>query len=155
MVLLPMAAQPKEYELYCSLGNVSTGGPFFEDECVRLDFEWSPIRYKFLKVTVRNKTSERITIEWENARISDGNISFYTDNAFTYGNPKPEEVVHAGSVATKQIAEREYFTESTPLFFDSSIKSHGRSVCELILPVRFPSGEIKDYKMCVCLKYKK
>lgn len=154
VILMPMALQAKEYELYCSIGDVSTGGPFFEDDSVRFEFEWHSFAPHFLKVRIKNKTQSRITVEWENARLCQTPICFRSDNIFTFNNQKPDEVVHAKSTSEKEIGEREDPDYMSPLFFDSSIKDHGESVSSVIIPIKFPSGKIIDYKVFVCLKYK-
>lgn len=153
MMLMPMVAGAKDYELYCSINDVSTGGPFFEDSNVR--FEFGYIRFSdFLKVRVTNKTDSRIAIEWENARISDRQISFDSDNIFSYNNQKPDEIVHSNSTTTKSIGERNSPDMRLPIFLASSIKERGKSVVEVIIPIKFASGNIKDYKVFVCLKAK-
>lgn len=154
MMLMPMVAGAKEYELYCSIGDVSTGGPFLEDSNVRFEFEYRYLEGYFLRVKVINKTDRRITIEWENAMISGEQICFDTDNIYSYNNPKPDEVVHANSSAYKKIGERKSLDYRSILFEDDFIKKHGESVCHLIIPVKFPSGEIIDYDFYVCARFK-
>lgn len=154
ITLLPMVASAKEYELYCSIGDVSTGGPFLEDSNVRFEFEYRYFEGYFLRVKVINKTDKRITIEWENARISGEQICFDTDNIYSYNNPKPDEVVHANSSAYKKIGERKSPDYRPFIFNEDLIKKHGESVRRLIIPIKLPSGEIVDYDFYVCLRYK-
>ena len=154
MLILPLATTAKEYEMYCSVKGESTGGPFFEDESVRFDFEWHSYAPYFLKVKIKNKTDERITVEWENARLGKMNICFRSDNLFSYNDAKPDEVIHAKSDAVKEIGERESAEYMSPIFLESSVKKYGKSVSSVIIPIKFPSGEIKDYKVLVCIKYK-
>lgn len=154
VILMPIALQAKEYELYCSIGDVSTGGPFFEDDSVRFEFEWHSFAPHFLKVRIKNKTQSRITVEWENARLLDSPICFRSDNIFSFNNPKPDEVIHAKSTSEKEIGEREDPDYMSLVFHESSIKNYGHSTSEVIIPVKFPSGKITDYKVFVCLKYK-
>ena len=153
MALLPMVASAKEYELYCSVNDKSTGGPFFEDSSVRFEFRYIPFSY-FIKVKVINKTNERIYIEWENARISDRQICFGTDNAFSFNNTKSDEVVHSKSSSQKEVGRRVDPEYMGPLFHESSLKNGGRSVNSIIIPIKYPSGKIIDYKVYVCLRYK-
>ncbi len=154
MILLPVVAGAKEYELYCSTGNMNTDGPFFEDQNVRFEFEYKYLEGYFLRVKVKNKTDKRITIEWENARISDEQICFDTDNVYSYNNPKPDEVVHANSSSYKKIGERKSPDYRNTIFSDDLIKKYGESVCQLIIPIRLASGEIIDYDFYVCARYK-
>lgn len=140
--------------MYCSVKGESTGGPFFEDESVRFDFEWHSYAPYFLKVKIKNKTDERITVEWENARLLDAPICFKSDNMFSFNNPKPDEVIHAGSVSEKEIGERESPEYRFLIFKESSIKMYGKSTNEIILPIKYPSGKIVDYKIYIYLKYK-
>lgn len=154
--MIPLTIQAKEFEVYCSINGVSTGGPYFEDDSVRFEFDYSMYLHpKFLTVNIKNKTDSRLYVEWENARINDDQICFKTDNAFSFNNPKPDEVIHANSESTKEIGNRQYFNKgSVNLFNESSIKAHGRSLQELILPIRYASGKIIDYKVYVCVRYK-
>ena len=154
MILLPVVAGAKEYELYCSIGDISTGGPFLEDSNVRFEFEYRYFEGYFLRVKVINKTDKRITIEWENARISDNQICFDSDNIYSYNNQKPDEVIHANSSSNKKISVRKRPDNRPFIFNEDLIKKHGESVRRLIIPIKFPSGEIVDYDLYVCLRYK-
>lgn len=154
LLLLPMTAGAKEYELYCSIGDVSTGGPFFEDDSVRFDFEWHSYSPHFLKVVIKNKTNSRIVVEWENSRISNAPVCFRSDNIFTFNNAKADEVVHSGSKSEKEIGERESPEYRSLVFYDDLIKRNGNCTNKVIIPIRFSSGLIVDYKIFVCLKYK-
>lgn len=157
LLMIPLTIQAKEFEVYCcNEDDISTGGPFLEDESVRFEFDYSMYLHpKFLTVRIINKTDSRLYVEWENARISDSQICFRTDNAFSFNNPKPDEVIHAGSESTKEIGDRQYFTyNNVYMFNESSIKSHGESVRKVILPIRYSSGKVIDYKVYVCVRYK-
>jgi len=154
ILIMPMAMMAKEYELYCSVGDVSTGGPFFEDDSVRFEFSYTSLYPHFLKVKVINKTDKRITVEWENVRLSDDPICFRTDNLYSFNNPKPDEVIHAKSSSTKEIGERETPEYRSRMFSELLIKNHGESVKSVILPIRYSSGMVADYKVYVCLRYK-
>ena len=154
ITLLPMVASAKEYELYCKVDGNLTGGPFYEDSNVRIEFEYRYFEGYFLRVRVINKTDKRITIEWENARLLDNQICFDTDNIYSYNNPKPDEVVHANSSSTKKIGERKRPDNRPFIFNEDLIKKHGESVRRLIIPIKLLSGEIVDYDLYVCLRYK-
>lgn len=154
ITLLPMVASAKEYELYCKVDGNLTGGPFYEDSNVRIEFEYRYFEGYFLRVRVINKTDKRITIEWENARLLDNQICFDTDNIYSYNNPKPDEVVHANSSSTKKIGERKSPYYRNFVFNDDLIKKNGNSLNHLIVPIKFASGEIIDYSIYVYARYK-
>ena len=151
LLLTPFVTNAREYELYCSIGDVSTGGPFFEDENIRFEFSYIPWSY-YLKVRIKNKTDERVYVEWENFRLSDKQICFRSDNYYSFNNNKQDEVIHSNSSSEKEIRQRIDPELMAQPFSESLIKRYGESVMKVIIPIRNNSGEVKDYKMYVCLK---
>lgn len=151
LMLVPMVMNAKRYALYCETDQGETGGAFYENDSVRFEFGYIPGSY-CMKVKVINKLNEKITVAWENTRLLDKQICFGTDNIFTFNEPKPDELIYGHSSTRKEIAYREGENVNMP-FREKSVKERGYSFNEIILPIKFSSGIVKDYKIYLYLKY--
>lgn len=109
----------------------------------------SPFRELFAFVSVQNKLDERIYIEWSNFRWDGSQIAFDNDSRLFMDQPKQDEAIMAGENTDKYIVQKELIGSSwiTPWYREKDFKKGGTQTSVMIVPVRFSSGKIKDYKI--------
>lgn len=131
--------------------------PIMSDE---LTFSTDSIEVKFfywktdgeLRIKIQNKTKERIYIEWENARFDNSRIVFGSDSRLSMKNPKADELIHANSISHAKTIMPEGWVSSDyviTLIDESRVMKKGGHECDIILPVRFSSGEVIDYTFLI------
>ncbi len=149
------------------------GKNYFEDESVKISFTWEGqilgTRGNNLTFRLENKTSERIYIEWENARTNGDRVILGEDSKVTYRNKKEDEAVSANSSSML----REFFKERTTtavgiagvglglingwadhVYGDiNTLFETGKSTVDFLIPVRFSDGKTTDYKLTVSIRY--
>lgn len=107
---------------------------------------------------VLNNSSNRIYIEWENARLEDSQIVFSDDRMLEINKPKQEEVVMSGeqSISKELIPRRYVFSNSPigPLWEKSLLKKGYNQTASLIIPIRKANKKTKDYKFKIKFVYK-
>ena len=115
----------------------------------KIDVHFSP-KYKydgyyFIGITVKNKTSQRFYIEWDNARICGSKAIFNDDRMLFMNNKKDDEAVACDEESEeKQIMPKENVLKySVSALYET--KSSGEREIPIILPIRF-SEEVIDYK---------
>ena len=109
----------------------------------------SPSRELFAYVSIQNKLDERIYIEWSNFRWDGSQIAFDDDSRLFMNQPKQDEVIMAGENTYKNIVQKNLVGSSwiTPWYREKDFKNGGTQTSEMIVPIRFSSGKIKDYKI--------
>jgi len=148
-------ADAKDYRMYLSINGEKISDASYENDSVRIDFIFMGCDFPYIGVKVTNKTTSRIYIEWENARLCTRGVVFMDDNAFSRGRAKQDEVVHSKSSSRKNIGIRTDGSFVVPVFRDSSVKSRGEDFASVIIPIRYTSGKIDDIQAVLYLEYKK
>lgn len=130
----------------------------FEDDNIQMSFSLSYGNFKF---QLKNKTPNRIYIEWENSRVDNEKPIFGEDNKITAKQKKEDEAVSGESSSI----ERSLFKENPLAAFSSSwaipayangllsLKKLGGSSVSLLIPIRFMDNTTKDYKLMVNISY--
>lgn len=119
----------------------------FSDNCVDVNF--APVHYNngyyFIGVTVRNKTGNRISIEWNNARIngSKAKVNNGWDNNFS--DEKGDELVISGEKSEYRciIPKDNVLSDKMYPLYDDDDKEN-RDI-PIIIPIRY-NGSTVDYK---------
>jgi hypothetical protein len=131
---------------------------YFEDENVKISFK---LISRDLYMQVDNKLNERIFIEWENARTNHDRVIFGTDNRLNYRNKKEDESVSSKSWSISHC----FYCENPlaalggnwamPVYTHGILKLEEENFCmvDFVLPIRFPDGKTKDYKLYVKVQY--
>mgnify|MGYP007011297507 FL=1 len=109
----------------------------------------SPFRELFAFVSIQNKLDERIYVEWSNFRWDGSQIAFDSDSRLFMDQPKQDEAIMAGENTDKYIVLKELIGSNwiTPWYHEKDFKKGGTQTSVMIVPVRFSSGKIKDYKI--------
>ena len=104
-----------------------------------------------LTIYVFNKLNERLYIEWENFRWNGSGIAFGDDSRLSMGREKADEVVIGKESTHKTIIRKENVKTYgvTPWISSSFAKNGGKQTLWVIVPIRYSSGIIKDYKLCL------
>lgn len=139
MLLLPVCslAAKKNLILHCD----SINGPSeYKDSIVQI--KMSMAVYYDVTLVIFSEINERITIEWENARINGANIAFFTDNEYERKRPKPDEVLTAKGVSVKTICKRSFLD----IVDKKKIKKGEAEYFSLILPLKIGTT-YKDLKI--------
>ena len=130
---------------------------YFEDENVKISFSMIS---SDLYMQLYNKLDDRIFIEWENARTNHDKVIFGTDSRLTYRNKKEDE-----SVSSKSSSISHCFYCENPMAalggnWAMPVYTHGilkleekNCMVDFVLPVRFPDGKTKEYKLYVKVMY--
>jgi hypothetical protein len=108
----------------------------------------------FVTVYFRNRTNERIYIEWENARCNFDKVVFGDDKRITMGNAKQDEAVSAHSSSlTRDVTSRRNILSNyiIPLYDVKKIQSGEDDSVYLMIPVRFADGTIEEYSFRIRL----
>ena len=109
-----------------------------------------------LNVQVKNKTKDRLYIEWENARFADSRIVFGDDSRLSMRNPKADEMVSSNSTSIHRRIIPERWVKSDyiiNLIEESDIREEGGYECEIIIPIRYGEGKTVDYKFLIHIYY--
>lgn len=136
----------------------------YSDDSLDVSFSIAKGAYTYniwsnLQFVLRNKTSNRVYIEWENARLLDQKPAFGSDTRLTVKNKKEDESVAAESNSIPRILLIEDFyggfetsTYTSP-WNPYSLKKTGKFVFDFLLPVRFEDGKIKDIKFKLLMSW--
>ena len=112
--------------------------------------------------SLRNKTSKRIYIEWENSRLCGQKPAFGTDTKLNVNNKKEDEVVVAESNSIpRELLIKDYrglsgvlgATTYTSPWNPDSLKKNGNDFFDFLLPIRFEDGKTKDIKFKLSISW--
>lgn len=103
----------------------------------------------FLGVYIENKLKDRIYVEWENFRWDGGAIAFPNDSRLFMDRPKQDEAIMSGEHSRKSVIRKSRVGSSMVYkwYNMKDLKKRGTQREFLIIPIRFSSGETKDYKI--------
>lgn len=104
----------------------------------------------------RNNTSERIYIEWENARWYGSKIVFSNDRLILANVAKTDEAVSAGnSSILRNISSESNASGGFKLFDYKYLKKHPgeKSSTNFSIPIRFADGSIEEYSITFTVWY--
>lgn len=129
---------------------VSISSYHSEDKKKAVELVYLPSAYSenFLTVYLWNNTSERIYIEWENARCEYGKVIFGDDRRITMNNAKADEAISPHSQSLKRDVTSMDKVGSdyiSPLFRTSNLKQGIDENINLKIPVRFADGKVEEY----------
>lgn len=111
---------------------------------------------------LKNNTSHRIYIEWENARVNGEKPFFGTDNLLSSKNKKEDEAIMSGSYSIHQslFIKNPFYTGTSsfvswakPPYNYQLLKKAGRDFIQFNLPLRDEKGKTKDIKFNLEIKW--
>ena len=127
-----------EIKLYCD----SIGGEnHYKDSVIMV--RMIPMGYDKLHLFIMNLSDERVTIEWENARIDGSHIASPDDLVFEMNKARQDEVVIPGASSSKLVCKR--YSTLVPIFDKKKMKKEGHDSVTIILPYR-KGDDIIDLK---------
>lgn len=149
---------------------VATNGWTFENDTVKVDMfiafqslegdkliksstDDEPFGYFYFQL--ENKTSKRLYIEWENARLDGDRPTFGTDNMLNAKDKKEDELVVSGSksITRSLFVDANHWSTSSALgenvrtpWLNYKLKETGIQTIDFLLPLRFADGSTDDIK---------
>ena len=117
---------------------------------ITFDFELSPYDQSWLRsFVVRNDLSERIYVEWENARVDNSRVVFGEDRRLMMNLQKADEAISPNSNSIVRHITGEKYIETNyirPLFVSSYLKKHVgvKEHVYLKLPIRYMDNKIDE-----------
>lgn len=118
-----------DIKLYCD----SIGGlDHYRDSAIAV--RMIPMGYDKLHFFIMNLSDERITIEWENARIDGSHVASPDDLVFQLNRARQDEVVTSGASCSKLVCKR--YSTLVPIFDKKRMKKQGYDSVTIILPYR-------------------
>lgn len=101
----------------------------------------------FCTVRVHNKLDERIYVEWSNFRWDGDPIVFGDDNRFTMNYKKEDETIIGNEYAQQDLINKKLAEYSILWVKKKELRKIKTQNTDFILPIRFSSGEIVDYRI--------
>ena len=129
----------------------------FETDSIKIKFELDSIPTGLLSSSgiitfqLENKLSERVYIEWENARVNNNKVVFGEDTPLTAHNPKVDESIPSKSVSLKRI----FFTDNPSKWslskypFEAITINSYKYKITFRIPVKFENNKVVDYDFVV------
>ena len=157
-----LSAKESQGKIVVSISQPSVDGKdYYENDSLKMSFYWNGSTWSGnLYFALENKLSERVYIEWENARTNGDRVILGNDSRLTYKNKKEDEAVAARSKSIPQCFFRTAAYGPINGWADYvwrvgylSLKKVGDSFVEFLIPVRFPDGKAIDYKFNVNVRY--
>lgn len=87
----------------------------------------------YIFVDVMNLTEDRMTIEWENARISGTKIAFIDDLVYQLNMPRQDEVLTRHGITFKLVCKR--YSTRLPIVDKKKLKKEGPQKFYFLLPL--------------------
>lgn len=140
--------------------NISITGPESTTTDYPIDFKclvYSDESSFLQSCRILNKTSNRIYIEWENARCNGDRVIFGEDRRISMNSPKADEAVSANSwsISREITSQSNVYEESiAPLFNLRDLKRGWPDSISLLLPIRYLDGTIEEYTVNIEVAWK-
>lgn len=124
---------------------------------IELDCYASSYDGSFITVYLRNRTQERVYVEWENARCQYDRVIFGDDRRITMGNPKADEAISPMSSSLRREVTGQGRIMSDyilPLYKVKDLKNGEKETVSLKIPIRFADGSVEEYLFHINLSWK-
>lgn len=120
-----------------------------ENDSVKVSFSFDSMNY-FCKVSIQNKTSEVIEVNWDKfLMILEGKsypILFEDTRMINKDDPKGSNPIAPGTSLQKHIAPVEYIDLEMPLYNKGWVKKHGDQEIGYLVPISY--GDKPKYYSC-------
>lgn len=137
------------------VSEVSEKGKAVTFDCFCYDMSMSWIK----NFQITNSLTERVNVEWDNARFSNSKVVFGDDTKLTMRNPKADEVIAPNGMSIKRdLSSLDRIDGSTFFSFlfpynELKKKPGQKATLDILIPIRYADNTTEEFKLQITVWY--